>query len=708
MSMRKPASILPFLKGHLPLVAGLALALILLIVLLPYRPPTPRLVGDAAGRSFSAQFADFLKIAFEHGEPQSIQDEFGFSRIDYLVLPRSAQVEIFAPTGVQHQVLISKAMEGGIDLGYARVLLPETLPVEVRERIAAALSDPRRVLGEYEHSRASRPVRPPNLAADRYAHSIMLVMAFTLLALALWGFRGRFTARDWPLLAVLGAGLVSVFIVAQPGITDIKLHFFNEARQIWRWDVYGPANPAWQKLLYRFFGVSDQVLFRANSLMGILCAIPFYLLLRDRFGGHGVAWVGALLLVTHPTWLFYTAGDIAHPWAFFFFFGAAAILSRPELPSTAGVMLAASALSLSMLGRAELMTLGPVLLLVLGATRLRELLTRRARGVIYGSLLVLVLLLPQVMNLLSLIFLRTDEFVTWRWEAALMTWIWLPYLGGYNTYTNLLWSPWPHIVLVPIGAALLLWQRLPTALGLLIIAPLFLWNDFYLQPEFSTTHYQLPALPFYIIFAAIAGAEGLRRIRKHLDTRTTAGLALALAVGLWLTSVWAYRDLLSTPFTFQKQYQQVSAHRHLVDPACVLMYYKPYGDHDLHNPKLIWFDYPEGFREYRNLAHLPPPPASDGLCLYYLRTPSCQVLNRDAPGSRDRYFRECEEIESKLTMEPLYESLLPARAAFDERYFSNPIETGLFRVTHWDGHPVDEAPAQENPPAPGVPPAITQ
>jgi hypothetical protein len=666
----------------------LLILIALLCAVLPYRPPAPTLISDSSGRAFSPQFANFLKLSFEQVGQPTIKQRLGAATLNYNIFPDSAQVEILGPDDARGLVTITRGADIGEDLGYARVEFSDEIAEAVRAAIVAALANPDKALFKLQKERLTADGTPRDLTADRYAHVVMIALALALFFLFVFGFQGRFDWRDWPLALILALGAFNVFVMTEPAIGDIKLHFFNEAVRVWRWNVYGPGNAAWQKLAYRLFGVSDNVLFSVNALMGVLAAAPLYLVLRDRFQGRIAAIAGALLLVCHPIWLRYAAGDIVHPWALFLFLSAVALVTAPILPRARALILAFVLLALAMLARAELMALAPAALLLVGYDRMRDAVLHRRRGVIVGLLMAVVLVLPQAANLMAMLKASSKSYVTLNGLSTLMTWLGLPVLDGYNSFVDLAWSPWPYVLLAPVGAIALFRRRWPATVGLLMVPPLFLWNQYFFQRVFSSTHYQLPALPFYVMLAGIGAAFFIRRIVPTLGRIGTAVLGIVFAAGLWTVSVADYRDLLSGPFTFQRFYREVAAHRDEIDSSCLLLYYKPYGDHDLHNPIRIWFSRPLGFRERRNLA-VDPLPSLDR-CAYYLRSPACQVAEPDSTQANDRFQKECAALERRMEWTPVWQSLVPAREACGERYFSDPIEVGLFRLKGWRGQPIDD------------------
>jgi len=657
-------------------------ALWLLLVSLPYRPPESSLVSDNVGWAYSPLMTHYLSYVFEDSE-DPLRAKLGAKESEISVSYRRALVRLTMPDGTEKRIQLGKNAPDAFDLGYAKLRFLGDFSEQEKEQTLVSLSDPAKDLDRWMPDAAKQERLVMHWSkSDLYAHGVTLLMALALGGILIWAASARFRREDLPLLVVLGLGAFNLFVMTETGLGDIKLHFFNEARQIYQWDLYGPGNFALQKILYRLFGASDEVLFNANRLFGLFSAVPLYLFARQGLGSRYAGLGAAFLLLTHPTWLRYASSDLTHPWAFFFFFCALALIVQEELPGPGRIVAAFSLLALAMLGRGEFMILCVAALPLVGYTRIRALLSRHPRAVLYGATFCALAVLPQVIALAAQVNVDPEKLVKLNLRLAARAWFWL---DGLNTYADTRWSPWPHIVLTAFGFFFLLVRRPFAALGLFAAAALFLWNPYVFQDMFSSTHYQLAALPFYILLGG-AGIEGLRRLLAKASLGSRRAALAALAVGIFISAVLGYPELLEGRFTFMDQYRWLKAERHLVDPNCALVFVRTPGDHDLFNPEQVWFADPEPLPAAVNLVTTPLPELVD--CLTYIRTPACRVFEEEAELPSDWNLRLCERFEGQMERTPLWEGAIPARRVCTERYIDDPIPVGLYRVERWQGKPL--------------------
>ena len=666
----------PELKKKYRLIVHAALGLLLLALLTPYNPPDPDIVTDPKGIAFSPIFGNFLQYVFETG-PEPLKDILDQADVHYSLAFRQADIILVGRDGAERRLNIHKKSGEGVDLGYARLTFIDEFTDREKKSIATRLLKPSDQVADWmPKTESSERLFGGHRFSDIYAHLVMLLLAFTLYLIFSEGFRARFGGEDRALVLPLLMGLFSFFVLAEPSIGDIKLHFFNEARQVYTWDLYGPGNAAFQKLLYRLLPMSDRTLFFMNRVFGILCALPIYVIMRDRFGGRNAGVWTAFLLLAHPIWLRYSASDIAHPWALFLFFSAVMLLGGEKRPKRSSIVLAFSALTLAMLGRGEFMALALAAPLMIGFRRIREIVKGDTRSVVYCLLFMAIVLLPNVISLAAFIKTDPDELVQTGHLEALKTWFWL---GGGNTFADLRWSPWPQMLLTALGFILLLRHKTLAGLALFAIPPLFLWNPYILQPVFSSTHYQLSVYPIYIM----AGGFGASKLMKYLlgGLQGSKGALAQISVGaaIWAVGILGYPELVKGNFTFMEQYRRIAANRHLVNPDCAIAFVTPMGDTDLFNPGNAWF------------ADEFPPTAEIGIfakqspeeleCLVYLRTPVCSVYEEIEDPPVYNHIEICRKLEAEMEWEALWEGTVPAREACGELYTSDPIPVGFYQVS---------------------------
>ncbi len=660
--------------GKLPWtrILGASALLFCLIVFLPYRPPATDGLVEPNGLAFSPNLGLFLKYRFERGRP-SLSERLGAKRLEFQVKYGRAEILRPEPDGMRKLFIIRRGGNIGRSVAFGRLEILEPLSPALRAAVLLALEHPERDAARWlPESKRRLRLFGRWRTSDLYTHGIMLLLVTQFAFLFVFGWRGRIGRKDFSMALPLLLGVVTVFFLTDAAPGDIKLHFYNEARQSYRWDLYGPGGFAWQKALFRLFGTSDAVLFTANRVLGILIALPLAVYARERLESLPAGiWAGILLLAS-PVWLRYAASDLTHPYAFFLFFSSVALLAGKKAPDTPSILFAFSGLALAMLGRGEFFVLGPLAPLLLGWKRTLDISRKNPGAVAAGIVLCAALVLPQAVMLRGFVETDPEKLVRFSLAAAVKSWFWL---DAGNTFADERFSPVVQMALAAAGFLLMLVRKPFVALAFFVSAAAFLWNPYIFRPEFSSTHYQLPIWPFYLLLAGFGPAMLQKAAKLRLPPRLYR--AALIALGLWIVaaSLSGYGPMLRGDRTYMEFYRFLRLHRDAVPPGCDLIYVRPGGDHDLYNLEQVWFDAPGPPSSATNTLRRPPP--ENGDCRVYLRVPACRVAS---PRDPKRFLRRCERFESAFGMEPLAEGLLNARAVCNEVYLSDPLPVGFFRM----------------------------
>lgn len=635
--------------------------------------------------SFRPDFGPQLKRLFEEGELAGLsagQDKAAFSyvvrpdqttirfppqaaeatRRQLIIEPPDLAASDSAPLGVRFSGAFTPAEEtkirGAFGSAFAQYFPPEAS--ESCAKAALVENSFESVVFELEHLRLF----------DVYLHVTMLCMAGVFFYLLAFAWRGRFERDDWPLGLLLALGAVTLFVCTRTAVGDHSLHLYNEANA-YSPDRYGPAGPAFQKLLYRLFGIGIERLFFANQVLGLLATVPLYFFIRDRFGLRKAAFGAVLLLLTHPIWLRYSAGDLPYIVASFFFFCALALLVRPGIPSRKELLAAIFGLCLAMLTRPEYAVLPVAALLLVGGKRLLAIFRAYPRTSVYGVFGAALLLSPQYSLMLFAAPLEPG-LVRFDLYAGLLSWFGI---DRANCYLNLHWSPLTHIVATVAGFAVLLVSRWRDALALFACACLFLWNSVIFRDAYYVLHYQFPAFPFYII----AGGLGVGKLLELCSVeRMGKGLA-ALVFGLLLLVALAplrnYPALLQGNYTFMEEFRAFSERPLRMAATCTRVY-----DHlfDLVNADTVWFAQGSGQANISVLEALAIEdvrPATEPMgCYYYLRTPACMT--------DEKRQADCRHFEQHAELQPIWEDTIRPLSAFDdEHYLTDTLPIGIYKVT---------------------------
>ena len=114
-------------------------------------------------------------------------------------------------------------------------------------------------------------------------------------------------------------------------------------------------------------------------------------------------------------------------------------------------------------------------------------------------------------------------------------------------------------------------------------------NPYVFQGEFFTLHYQIMALPFYIM----AGAAGLAKLVElcgigQLNQRLSATLG-GVFVLILIPPLFQFDLLLDGKYTFMQEFRVYDEHRALVPENCALSYVTivPFS---LLRPDDVWYD----------------------------------------------------------------------------------------------------------------------
>lgn len=654
----------------------------LLVIVIPYDAPSYWQTRLKSNKAFSDSFTRFLKYSFEDEDGANLKNKLNAQQVGYNISRYKARLTLYSENSAKRYILlyVDKPKVYSTDLGYAYLAFEGYFKKSEKKSVISLLKNTGQDRYEFltENNRVFRSKW--HAFADLYAHLVMIILSLALFFLFARKWKSVFRAEDRYLWAVLAIGFINVFIITRPAIGDIQLHFFNEIRNIYRWNVYGPGNAAFQKLIYRIFFASDTVLFNANMVFAVLSAVPLYVIVNKRFGGRTNAVIAALMLVSHPTWLRYGASDLTHPWSIFLFLSAVALIVHRKTPHSANILLAFILLALSMLGRGEFMMFAVAALLLVGSRRIIHIIFNRTRAVIWGMIIALLIVVPQVVTLKNLISQDPDQYVHYDWLEAISTWFMFNgFADGYNTFADLQYSPWLVVFFTVFGFLILINTKTLKALALLLCTTFFLWNPYFFVRVFSSTHYQLPALPFYIILASIGAGTLVKFVFSGTGRTTTFGFYMLLTCIFWYISVFNYRDFLQGQYTYMNQYRLLAEHKELADPDCALVYTRPQGDYDLHNPYKVWFASKKRYKRYIDLPFTKVPDINRQ-CLYYLKTPGCSVVNTDGISKPTLFRDQCEEFESNYILKPVWESTIKAKDAVDEDYFVEDIPVGLYKL----------------------------
>jgi len=664
------------LRGNYGRIGLLLFIILLLAIILPYRPPLSWSISGTNDRTFSENFGDFLQITFELGGVESLKSKLLLQHIDYKISKQRANITLFDKNSNRVRKLLlstNKPEKKAEDLKYCWIQFSGEFSSEEKTLITAKLKDTDKFF-KVQKKNVWR------LFSDLYAHLVMVLLALSLIFLFTRKWGKVFTVDDLLLIPIVLIGLVNIFIFTDYAIGDIKLHFYNELTDTYKWSVYGPGNIAFQKMIYRLFYTSDVVLFNINRLFAIFCAIPLYIIIKRRFGGKTMALASAFLLVTHPTWLRYGASDLTHPWAIFLFLSAVSLIVAEHKPDARKIFFAFILLALSMLGRGEFVLFFVAALLLVGFDKIAIILKSKPRAVFWGFFVSLLMVLPQVITLDTLMALEEDQFLHFDWLASFSTWFWLgSFADGYNTFADLKYSPWVYLAFSVFGFLMLLKDSPKKTLALFLCPMLFLWNPYFFVRVFSSTHYQLPALPFYIIFTAYGFGTVVRYLQKQSSLPSFLIAIISLGAVIWYLSIYHYSSFLKGDYTYMNQYRTLVAHKEHVDPECVLLFTRPQGDLDLHNPQQVWFASDRRFKSYVDLPFSEVPDINKQ-CLYYLKTPACNVADNEDEKRNDGYKNQCEAFQAGYKLEPVWESTIKAKEAVGEQYFNEDIPVGLYRL----------------------------
>jgi hypothetical protein len=194
--------------------------------------------------------------------------------------------------------------------------------------------------------------------------------------------------------------------------------------------------------------------------------------------------------------------------------------------------------------------------------------------------------------------------------------------------------------------------------------------------DLVTARYQLALVPFAAVFAGVGGmwaADRAALLFKPLRwwIRACCGL---LVVAIALYSLY-HRP--SEP-TFRREYTFFRENLHKVPSGCRIIHVGPW-DADL--GMMI----PAHLSGWLGLGHRWIEPAADldpdSGCLAYWRPATCRSIHAETRLSDGQYYLpSCYLIESTYRLEPIAEKDLPAITGFTDRYATNPVRVGFYRL----------------------------
>ncbi len=547
--------------------------------------------------------------------------------------------------------------------------IPADLDVEHLKQ--AILSVGKRGIWRWEPAR-HRPDAMPRLSPEGMRRFLFLLGVCWLL-IFLAGI-GSLLTSNWhredavlliPVLLLLGHALWI------PGIPlDMKLHFLpTDLGRGDLPDVYGFGFPGFQMLTAGFSDAGPASLYAAIFLCALLALVLAYRLARDWTDSRLFAFLLTLILVSMPLWLRTVRSDSSHVPAFTaFLVGLSFFHSESAAWRYSRVLLAALALGLAMMTRAEFVVLPVIGFLAYAAVGWRRTLNVASLLAAGGALAAF--LAPNYVWIAGLLGWQTESFL----DAGATLQAVLGLSRG-NLFFHPDFTPWFLMLFAGLGALeLLIRKRFFLVGSAFLSAVLFLFHVFTIQPIFQSAHYQFLAWTPYALLAAYGFASRIEGLRKS-GRKREAGAALVVLSVLLAGTPFLYPELLSKePTTIHREMSFIEKNAASFGGDNPVFAFRESEDVALKNPE--------------NLLHAL---GVTSACIRTVRT-EAEARKTILPGSL--YYRglacytdpglhegdACRRFEKHRLLAPMATRILSPRPFGNERYPAAEVEIGLFLV----------------------------
>jgi hypothetical protein len=469
---------------------------------------------------------------------------------------------------------------------------------------------------------------------------------------------------------VFGLALLVRWWIVNPGPGNFYSRVPLSTDSLLEYPLYGPGFNGWILAWFQVLGTSVRTNFFAGAFAGALTVVPVYVMGWSATGKRLAGTLGALVLALWPMHALHSTTD-----------GFASLVAL-LMTSSVALVLAAQRTS----GRLYLWG-GWLALGLAAAVRPEPFLTM-------PLLALLVLVHPTTRRLQ---FESINLGVTVLIVGIALAAIWIPVSMALSIFSptqaigsreiwhllgenggSLLGPPRTSLLLtfvVALGlpfAWLRLKWRTPLLLGIALLPAVP--TSIFAGPDFISARYQLPLVA---VAAAVAGM-GLAELAVALAPRLgRARLVVLPAAGLILYTFIARGVIWPPPEpTFRLEYRFFRQHIAKVPTRCALVRVRWNRDLGLGVPYQITGLDSTGHQWILPRKDLDPTTQ----CLVYWRPASCRAVSPSERRRADWILPDCALIESSFRLEPIAQTLLPARTGLCERYLDDPVRVGFYRL----------------------------
>jgi hypothetical protein len=533
--------------------------------------------------------------------------------------------------------------------------------LELAARVDAAIPD--------EETRRALPERQALSGSQLWlsAGCVFYAIAIAAALVAAWRSTRYLGSADAIAPAVLTLIALGVRFFARAGMGDTRdvlgAVVGDGFRQRAGWSAF-------LRLLFLWLPARYETIWTVHRVVGALAVPLLYAALRQRFPQRSIAAAGATALAVVPLVARFSASDTPYVPLCTAFLGSVVALTRFRQSGSRG------ALAVGLILLTAAMQLRPDgLWLVVPAAILVLSVPCVAAGRAFSGATLVGAALFAIANLIPSVWALSGHNKIGDGSLGAYTstnFILVGTLRG-SPWTDLAMSPWPLSLLV-LGGVAVAARSGRAGVGWLTATLVAMPLDFPATNQYANARYHLPAVYLACGLAGLGTAYLVERVARRLPAQLDP---LVVAATLVLVAALPRLDLLRRQWTPQEEFDFYRAGVARFDRGCEIVAlthgpdagFVPSSDPEVRAPTDID-------------AFLQDPPPASSTCLVYYRAANCR--SADAAGlPNGAAFDEnpaCRELERRATLLPVTEANLRARPYRGERYSTDPVAVGFYRI----------------------------